>query len=75
MDSVEIAPTRQAWAAVQQPNPLATALAARSRAGTFLNYGDFEGGLTVVDRAIVAADAALPDPEKPSLPAPCTCAA
>ncbi|MGH3889252.1 MAG: transcriptional regulator [Pseudonocardiaceae bacterium] len=64
MDLVEIAPTRQAWAAAQQPNPLATALAARSRAGTFLNCGDFEGGLTVVDRAIVTADVALTGPEK-----------
>ncbi|MGH3936343.1 MAG: helix-turn-helix domain-containing protein [Pseudonocardiaceae bacterium] len=64
MDLVEIAPSRQAWAAGQQPNPLVTALAARNRAGTFLNCGDFEGGLTVVDRAIVTADAALTGQEK-----------
>ncbi|MGH3974309.1 MAG: helix-turn-helix domain-containing protein [Pseudonocardiaceae bacterium] len=64
MDLVEIAPTRQAWAAGQQPNPLVTVLAARNRAGTFLNTGDFEGGLTVVDRAIVTADATLTGPEK-----------
>ncbi len=64
MDLVEIAPARQAWAAGQQPNPLVTALAARNRAGTFLNTGDFEGGLTVVDRAIVAADATLTGPQK-----------
>ena len=64
MDLVEVAPTHQAWAVGQQPNPLVAAVAARDRAGTFLNCGDFEGGLTVVDRAIVAADAALTGPEK-----------
>jgi transcriptional regulator with XRE-family HTH domain len=64
MDLVEIAPTRQAWAAGQQPQPLVTAAAAVQRAGTFLNCGDFEGGLTVVDRAIVAAEAALSGAEK-----------
>jgi transcriptional regulator with XRE-family HTH domain len=64
MDLVEIAPTRQAWAAGQQPQPLLTAAAAVQRAGAFLNCGDFEGGLTVVDRAIVAAEAALSDTDK-----------
>ncbi len=64
MDLVEIAPTRQAWAAGQQPSPLVTAVGAQDRAGTFLNRGDFAGGLTVVDRAIVAAEAALSGPEK-----------
>ncbi|MGH3833141.1 MAG: hypothetical protein ACRDRS_22360 [Pseudonocardiaceae bacterium] len=64
MDLVEIAPTRQAWAAGQQPNPVLTALAARNRAGTFLNCGDFEGGLIVVDRAIVSAEGALTGPER-----------
>jgi transcriptional regulator with XRE-family HTH domain len=64
MDLVEVAPARQAWAVAQLPNPLATAVAARDRAGTFLNCGDFDGGLTVVDRAIVAAEAALTGPEK-----------
>ncbi|MGH3852620.1 MAG: helix-turn-helix domain-containing protein [Pseudonocardiaceae bacterium] len=64
MDLVEIAPIRQAWAAGQQPNPLVTAIAARDRAGTFLNCGDFDGGLTVVDRAIVAAEAALTGADK-----------
>ncbi len=43
---------------------MVTAVAARSRAGTFLNCGDFDGGLTVVDRAIVAAEAVLTGPEK-----------
>ncbi len=64
MDLVEVASTRQTWAVAQLPNPLATAVAARDRAGTFLNCGDFDGGLTVVDRAIVAAEAALTGPEK-----------
>lgn len=64
MDLVELAPTHQAWAAGQRPNPLVTAVAARDRAGTFLNSGDFEGGLTVVDRAVVAAEAELTGPEK-----------
>ncbi len=64
MDLVEVAPTRQAWAAGQQPNPVVEAVAARSRAGTFLNCGDFAGGLVVVDRAIVTAEAALSGPQK-----------
>jgi transcriptional regulator with XRE-family HTH domain len=64
MDLVEVAPIRQAWAANQQPNPLLIAVGVQDRAGTFLNCGDFEGGLTVVDRAIVAAEAALSGPEK-----------
>ncbi len=64
MDLVDIAPIRQAWAAGQQSNPLVAAVAARDRAGTFLNCGDFDGGLTVVDRAIVAAEAELTGPER-----------
>ncbi|MGH3974346.1 MAG: helix-turn-helix domain-containing protein [Pseudonocardiaceae bacterium] len=64
MDLVEIAPTRQAWAASQQLNPLVIAVGVQDRAGAFLNCGDFEGGLTVVDRAIVAAEATLSGPEK-----------
>lgn len=64
MDLVEIAPIRQAWAADQQPAPLLTAVTARSRAGTFRHCGDLDGGLTVVDRAIVTAQAALSGPEQ-----------
>lgn len=64
MDLVEITPTHQAWVAGQQPQPLLTAAAAVQRAGAFLNCGDFEGGLTVVDRAIVAAEAALTGADK-----------
>ncbi len=64
MDLVEVAPTRQAWAAGQQPNPVVAAVAARDRAGTFLNCGDFAGGLVVVDRAIVAAETGLTGPQR-----------
>ncbi|WP_028925164.1 helix-turn-helix domain-containing protein [Pseudonocardia acaciae] len=64
MDLVEIAPARQAWAAAQQPNPLVAVCAGRDRAGTFLNCGDFDGGLTVVDRAIMAAESTLSGPDK-----------
>jgi len=64
MDLVEIALIREAWAAAQQPNPLVTAIAAAERAGTFFHCGDFEGGLTVVDRAIVTAETALTGREK-----------
>jgi hypothetical protein len=56
MDLVEVAPIHQAWAADQLPNPLVNAVTERDRAGAFLNCGDFEGGLTVVDRALVAAE-------------------
>jgi transcriptional regulator with XRE-family HTH domain len=64
MDLVEIAPARQAWAASQHPNPLVDACAVRDRAGTFLNCGDFDGGIAVIDRAIAAADAELSGPDK-----------
>jgi transcriptional regulator with XRE-family HTH domain len=64
MDLVELAPARQAWAATQRPNPLVIACAARDRAGTFLNCGDFDGGLAVVDRAITTAEAELSGPDR-----------
>ncbi|MFF2010599.1 hypothetical protein ACFVWY_16205 [Streptomyces sp. NPDC058195] len=54
----ELAVTRQRWAAEQQPNPVAQAFSARDRAGTYLNFGDVERGLVVVDRAIVAVRSA-----------------
>jgi hypothetical protein len=40
------------------------AVAAGDRAGTFLNCGDFDSGLTVIDRATVAAEEALTGPDK-----------
>ncbi len=64
MDLVDIAPTYQDWAASRQGDSMVIALAARDRAGTFLHSGDFAGGLTVVDRAIATAQAALTGPEQ-----------
>ncbi|CAM5249289.1 hypothetical protein GCM10010329_08280 [Streptomyces spiroverticillatus] len=59
MDLAELAVTRQRWAAEQKADPLGQAIAARDRAGAYLNGGDFEGGLTVVDRAVAAAQRSL----------------
>ena len=59
MDMAELAVTRQRWAVEQQPNPLGEAVAARDRAGTYLNFGDVERGLSLVDRAIAKAQGAL----------------
>ncbi|MCX4399404.1 DNA-binding protein [Streptomyces sp. NBC_01767] len=58
MDMAELAVTRQRWAVEQQPNPVAEAFSSRDRAGTYLNFGDVERGLVVVDRAIVAVQSA-----------------
>ncbi|OAR22796.1 hypothetical protein A8W25_24805 [Streptomyces sp. ERV7] len=59
MDMAELAVTRQRWAVEQQPNPLGAAVACRDRAGTYLNFGDVERGLTLVDRAIADAQHTL----------------
>ncbi|MGW6529825.1 helix-turn-helix domain-containing protein [Streptomyces venezuelae] len=59
MDMAELAVTRQRWAVEQQPNPLGEAIAARDRAGTYLNFGDVERGLSLVDTAITKAQEAL----------------
>ncbi|MBU3868685.1 helix-turn-helix transcriptional regulator [Streptomyces sp. 4503] len=59
MDLAELAVARQRWAVEQKPNPLGEAVAARDRAGTYLNFGDVERGLTLVDRAIAKAQASL----------------
>ncbi|MEU5975954.1 helix-turn-helix transcriptional regulator [Streptomyces sp. NPDC047315] len=64
MDMAELAVTRQRWAVEQKANPLGGAVAARDRAGAYLNGGDYEGGLALVDRAIVDAEAALSGPER-----------
>jgi len=58
MDLAELAVMKQQLAA-QRANPLAGAIAARDKAGAFLNSGDFEGGLVVIDRAIVQAESSL----------------
>ncbi|MGW4200856.1 helix-turn-helix domain-containing protein [Streptomyces sp. NPDC004726] len=59
MDMAELAVTRQRWAVEQRPNPLGRAIAARDRAGAYLNFGDVERGLTLVDRAIGDAEQSL----------------
>ncbi|MBB5116797.1 hypothetical protein AF335_30105 [Streptomyces eurocidicus] len=59
MDLAELAVARQQWAAEQKPNPLAVAVAVRDRAGTYLNFGDCETGLVLIDRAVSAAQTAL----------------
>jgi transcriptional regulator with XRE-family HTH domain len=64
MDMAELAVTRQRWAVEQKPNPLGEAFAARDRAGTYLNFGDCETGLALVDRAIATAQAALSGTER-----------
>lgn len=63
MDMAELAVVRQKMAA-ERATPLAVASAARDEAGTFLNSGDFAGGLAVVDRAIVQADSTLQGRQK-----------
>ncbi|MFH8403572.1 helix-turn-helix domain-containing protein [Streptomyces sp. NPDC018019] len=64
MDLAELAVTRQRWAVEQKPDPLGVAIAARDRAGAYLNGGDFEGGLTIVDRAIAQAQSGLSGQER-----------
>lgn len=64
MDLAELAVARQRWAVEQKPNPLGEALAARDRAGTYLNFGDCETGLTVIDRAIATAQNSLGGTER-----------
>ncbi|MFE7120599.1 helix-turn-helix domain-containing protein [Streptomyces sp. NPDC057654] len=59
MDMAELAVTRQRWAVEQKRNPLAAAVAARDRAGAYLNSGSLDKGLTIVDRAIAAAQNGL----------------
>lgn len=58
MDLADLAVTKQQLAA-ERADPLATAIAARDEAGAFLNFGDFAGGLAIVDRAVVAAESSL----------------
>ncbi|MFD4996680.1 helix-turn-helix domain-containing protein [Streptomyces buecherae] len=64
MDLAELAVTRQRWAVEQKPNPLGAAVADRDRAGTYLNFGDVESGLTVIDRAIANAERDLSGTER-----------
>ncbi len=63
MDLAELSVVKQRLAA-ERATPLAGAIAARDEAGTFLNSGDFEGGLMIVDRAIVQAEASMEGRDK-----------
>lgn len=63
MDLAELAIMKQRLAA-ERANPLAAAIAARDEAGAFLNSGDFDGGLAVVERGIVAAESSLEGQEQ-----------
>ncbi|GLF95816.1 helix-turn-helix domain-containing protein [Streptomyces yaizuensis] len=63
-DLAELAVTRQRWAVEQRPTPMAAAVAARDRAGTYLNFGDAGRGLDVVDRAIAEAQRDLSGTER-----------
>ncbi|MGH3907530.1 MAG: hypothetical protein ACRDTE_25645, partial [Pseudonocardiaceae bacterium] len=58
MDLAELAIIKQRLAA-ERANPLAGAIATRDEAGAFLNSGDFEGGLAIVERGIVEAESSL----------------
>ncbi|WP_026220336.1 helix-turn-helix domain-containing protein [Wenjunlia vitaminophila] len=58
MDLADLAVAKQHMAA-ERAGSLAVAIAARDEAGTFLNFGDFAGGLAVVERAVVEAERTL----------------
>ncbi|WEB42839.1 helix-turn-helix transcriptional regulator [Streptomyces yunnanensis] len=58
MHLAELATMKQRMAA-ERADPMAAIVAARDDAGTFLNSGDFAGGLAVIDRAIVQAESEL----------------
>jgi transcriptional regulator with XRE-family HTH domain len=58
MHLAELATMKQRLAA-ERADPIAAIVAARDDAGTFLNSGDFSGGLAVIDRAIVQAESTL----------------
>ncbi|MGW6461757.1 helix-turn-helix domain-containing protein [Streptomyces sp. NPDC055078] len=64
MDLAELAVTRQRWAVDQRPNPLGAAIADRDRAGSYLNFGDIERGLDIVDRALANAQQSLEGTER-----------
>jgi transcriptional regulator with XRE-family HTH domain len=58
MHLAELATLKQRMAA-ERADPIAAIVAARDDAGTFLNSGDFEGGLAVIDRAVTQAESLL----------------
>ncbi|MFF4157723.1 helix-turn-helix domain-containing protein [Streptomyces sp. NPDC001678] len=61
----DLAVTKQKLAA-QQADPLAQAISARDEAGVYLNMGEFEDGLSVVDRAITLIESGAPEGPKRS---------
>ncbi|MFC9842211.1 hypothetical protein ACFWFF_37540 [Streptomyces sp. NPDC060223] len=63
MHLAELATMKQKTAA-ERADPIAAIVAARDDAGTFLNSGDFSGGLAIIDRAIVQAESTLSGREK-----------
>ncbi|WP_431044800.1 helix-turn-helix domain-containing protein [Streptomyces sp. P1-3] len=63
MHLAELATMKQHMAA-ERADPIAAIVAARDDAGTFLNSGDFSGGLAVIDRAIVQAESTLTGRER-----------
>jgi hypothetical protein len=58
MHLAELATMKQRVAA-ERADPVAAIVAARDDAGTFLNSGDFVGGLAIIDRAVVQAESTL----------------
>ncbi|GHD98872.1 helix-turn-helix domain-containing protein [Streptomyces alanosinicus] len=58
MHLAELATMKQRVAA-ERADPIAAIVAARDDAGTFLNSGDFAGGLAIIDRAVVEAESTL----------------
>ncbi|MFF9352574.1 DNA-binding protein [Streptomyces sp. NPDC014734] len=50
--------------AAEQADPIAAIVAARDEAGTFLNSGDFEGGLALIDRSVIHAESTLTGRER-----------
>ena len=60
----EVAIARQQWAVAQRETPVSAAIAARDRAGTFLNFGNVEYGLVLVDRALGEAQERLGGEER-----------
>lgn len=58
MHLAELATMKQRFAA-ERADPVAAIVAARDDAGTFLNSGDFDGGLAIIDRAVTQAESSL----------------
>ncbi|NEA56923.1 helix-turn-helix transcriptional regulator [Streptomyces sp. SID13666] len=57
-DLAELIVARQQWAATRTWSPIAQAASAWTEAGTFQTAGDYDGGMGVIERAIVLLSAA-----------------